>query len=70
MSDPKRHAVIGVPLGTRLQRIIRHDNAWQLWVSTNDYVYGTYYMLYDDGRAASTTVREDEGDETFTFFME
>jgi len=61
-----RHSVIGVPLGTRLMQIIRRDNEWQLWLSTADYVYGTYYVLHDNGHAVNVTIRRDEGPEEFT----
>jgi hypothetical protein len=62
----ERHAIVGVPTGTRLMQIIRHENGWQLWVSTADFKYGTYFMLYEDGRVTSTTIRRDEGDDTIT----
>ena len=57
------HRIVGVPVGTRLQRIIRNEDGWQLWVATRDYVYGTYYLLYSDGSMYSVTARPDEGDE-------
>lgn len=60
------HSVVGVPVGTRLQRVIRHENGWQLWVATRDFVHGTYYLLGNDGSMVSITVREDEGDEIIT----
>lgn len=52
---------IATPLGTRLQRIIRHDDKWQLWIATRDFKHGTYLLLYDDGRIQNVTEREDEG---------
>ena len=54
---------IGVPPGTRLQRIIRLEHGWWLWIATTDFVYGTYIVLYDNGRIIHCTIRADEGDE-------
>lgn len=56
---------IGVPIGTRLQRIIRLPTSWRLWIATADFVFGTYLELHDNGRITNTTVRRDEGDDTF-----
>jgi hypothetical protein len=36
-----------------------------VWLSTNDYVFGTWLELYDDGSIVSVTTRVDEGDESF-----
>jgi hypothetical protein len=58
-----RHTIVGMPLGTRLLRMIRQRDCWWLWLATSDYVYGTYLCVYDDGRVERVTVREDEGDE-------
>ena len=60
---PATHNLGGVPVGTRLLRIIRHDNSWQLWVATRDFKYGTYYMLNGDGSMQMVTTRVDEGDD-------
>lgn len=60
------HRVVGVPVGTRLQRIIRHGNSWQLWIATRNFMDGTYYMLDDNGSMRSVTSRPDEGDEIIT----
>ena len=57
------HSIVGVPLGTRLQRIVRHRNGWQLWTATRDYTYGTFYVLGDSGVVKTITSRRDEGDE-------
>lgn len=57
------HSVVGVPVGTRLQRIIRHEYGWQLWVATRDFAHGTYYVLYNNGAMDNITTRSDEGDE-------
>ena len=54
---------MSVPIGTRLQRIIRLDNGWKLWVATRDYIHGTYYILDNDGSMTMVTARSDEGDE-------
>lgn len=59
------HDTISTPPGTRLQRIIRLREGWQLWTATADYVYGTYLVLYNDGAVLNCTVRDDEGDEQF-----
>jgi hypothetical protein len=56
--------LIGVPTGTRLHRIIRLEHGWRLWLSTNDYIHGTYLECHNSGIVTRTTVREDEGDET------
>lgn len=60
-----KHNIIGVPLGTRLKRIVRTSNGWMLWVSTADFRIGTYYRLFDDGMVVNATEREDEGTEAF-----
>lgn len=54
---------IGVPPGTRLQRINRYNNGWLLWTATNNFRHGTYLLLYDDGRIMHCVTRVDEGDE-------
>lgn len=59
------HSIVGVPVGTRLQRIIRGVNGWTLWVATRDYKHGTYYVLHNTGLAENITVRGDEGDNEF-----
>ena len=55
--------LVGTPLGTRLQRIVRMEHGWRLWLSTNDYVHGTYLECHNSGMIERITVREDEGDE-------
>jgi hypothetical protein len=59
------HSVVGVPLGARLRQINRLLSGWRLWTDTNDFVYGSYLELHDDGRITHTTLREDEGPEEF-----
>lgn len=59
------HNVIGTPLGTRLQRIIRLRDGWRLWIATADFVYGTFMDLHNNGLVTSTTTRVGEGDESF-----
>ena len=54
---------IGVPPGTRLQRIIRLSTGWLQWLATSNYIHGTYIVLYDDGRIIHVVCRVDEGDE-------
>lgn len=61
----KDHNTIGMPLGSRLHRIIRLEHGWRLWTATRDYKYGTYLTLYDNGRITNTTEREGEGIEEF-----
>ena len=39
------------------------DSHWRLWLSTNDYVHGTYLAMYDDGHCERITVRAGEGDD-------
>lgn len=38
---------------------------WRLWLSTTDFIHGTYLRLFSDGRVTRVTVRGDEGDEEF-----
>ncbi len=59
------HSVVGVPLGTRLMRIIRSQQSWRLWLSTADYKHGTYLDLFHNGMIIRVVVRVDEGDEVF-----
>ena len=54
---------IGVPPGTRLQRIIRLPHGWCLWIATNDFMYGTFIELQDSGAILHVVCRVDEGDE-------
>lgn len=57
--------IVGMPPGSRCQRIVRLRHAWMLWVSTNDYKHGTYLLLCDTGEVVRVTVRDEEGDEHF-----
>ena len=57
--------LVGTPLGTRLQRIERTEFGWRLWLSTKDFVHGTYLECYNNGHIVNVTVREDEGDEIY-----
>lgn len=61
-----RHTVVGMPVGTRLLRMIRKPGCWWLWIATSDFIFGTYLCVYDDGRIERVTVREDEGDDIIT----
>jgi hypothetical protein len=54
---------VATPAGTRLMRIIRLPHGWRVWTATNDFRYGTYFELFDDGRILRTTTRVDEGDQ-------
>jgi hypothetical protein len=62
---PKMHRIVGMPLGSRCKRIERLIDGWRVWLNTNDYVFGTWLELYDDGSIVSVTTRVDEGDESF-----
>lgn len=44
-------------------RLERKHDGWIAWLSTNDFVLGTYLYLYNTGRVERITVRADEGDE-------
>lgn len=61
-----RHNIVGMPLGTRLLRMIRQKGVWWMWLATKDYIYGTYLLVYDDGHIERVTIREDEGDDIIT----
>lgn len=58
--------IIATPIGTRLKRIERCANFWRVWISTVDFRYGTYLLLYDTGRIENVTERADQGPEVFT----
>jgi hypothetical protein len=60
VGDPKQ--IIGFLPGTRLMRVIRLHNGWQLWTATRDFINGTWYEMHDDGSAYRWTCNE-EGDE-------
>lgn len=62
---PDMHRIVGMPIGTRCKRIERLADGWRVWTATNDCVYGTSLVLYDDGRVLNVTTRVDEGDEAF-----
>lgn len=55
--------IIGVTPNTKLKRIERHNNQWLIWTATNDYRYGTYIILRDDGSVLQVTERDTEGPE-------
>lgn len=57
--------IVGMPQGTKCQRIIRLRRGWMVWIATTDYVHGTYLILCDSGEVVRVTAREDEGDEMF-----
>jgi len=59
------HNVIGTPIGTRLQRIIRLRDGWRLWTATANLIHGTCIELHNDGTVTRLTTRVDEGDEEF-----
>lgn len=62
---PEMYRVVGMPLGSRCKRIERLIDGWRVWLSTADYVFGTWLELYDDGSIVNVTTRADEGDESF-----
>jgi len=59
----REHDIIGMPIGAKCQRIVRLARGWRIWLSTNDYRFGTFIELCDDGQVVRFTVRENEGDE-------
>lgn len=63
---PTHHCIVGMPIGSRCQRIERMPDGWRVWVSTKDFVLGTWLELYDDGHVTHNTIRDGEGDEFFT----
>lgn len=40
-----------------------YGSTWRVWLHTNDWIHGTYLLLYKDGKIERVTVREDEGDD-------
>lgn len=77
MSSQRTEVVIGVADCNRLRRITRivpsarnqaagETACWQLWIHTNDFIFGTYLLLYDDGRVERWTDRADEGPQFIT----
>ena len=62
---PVNHSIVGTLPGTRLMRIERLVQGWRMWTATNDYKYGSYLELANNGRIVNITTRVDEGDEVF-----
>jgi len=62
---PPDKTLVGMPIGTRLHRVYRLPHGWRLWLATNDFRYGTFIELFDDGRVLHCTTRRDEGDDIF-----
>ena len=62
---PPDKCIIGMPIGSRLYRIVRLPRGWRLWIATNDFINGTYLELFEDGRILHCTARADEGEEVF-----
>lgn len=70
---------IGIQPGTKLLRIARNpetfeyatestgwyngDGYWIIWLSTNDFIHGTFLRLYDNGLIENVTIRSDRPDE-------
>lgn len=74
VSNSITEIAVGVADLTRLRRITRlipHARGrsegevacWQLWTDTRNFDYGTYLLLYDNGRVERWTERADEGPE-------
>ncbi len=59
------HSIVGIPVGSRLRRIIRKPNGWWIWMATTDFIHGTYLDVRNDGQITRVTIREDEGPEEF-----
>lgn len=59
------HSIVGIPVGTRLRRIVRQPDGWIIWMATNDFIHGTFLAVYNDGQINRVTIREDEGPEVF-----
>ena len=57
--------IVYIPIGTRLMRVVRAGDGWQLWIATADYEYGTYLLLRADGSVLNITARRDAGDDAF-----
>ena len=62
---PPDHTIVGMPLGARCHRITRLPRGWRVWIATNDFVYGTFLELFDDGRVLHCTTRPDEGEDVY-----
>ena len=59
---------IGVPVGTRLQALMRVERGWMVWTAFNkasvpEQWLGTYLLLGDDGSVQKITIREDGGED-------
>lgn len=59
----KDYDTIGVPIGTRLLRIVRLLDGWCLWTGTRDFEHGSYIKLNNDGSVHNVTIRVNEVDE-------
>jgi hypothetical protein len=40
-----------------------HAGHWKIWIHTNNFILGTYLVLYDTGKIERVTVRDDEMDQ-------
>ena len=60
---------IGIPIGTTLRHIRRHQTFWCLWIGIKDMQapyhewIGRYLRLDDNGDMWSVTVREDHSED-------
>ena len=63
--DPNMHSTIGVQPGTRLYRIVRLSYGWRVWLSTRNFIHGSYMELHNNGMVMRIECRTDEGDEVY-----
>lgn len=55
---------IALPLRQRAQAIdYLGGGCWRIWLSTTDFIHGTYLKLYQDGTADRVDVFEDRTEE-------
>lgn len=54
---------IHFPQSTRILRADKIVGGWKIWISTKDFVFGTYVLLYDNSKAERITERINEGPE-------
>ena len=59
---------VGLPNTMTVSAIDRDttNGCWRLWIHTNDYVYGTFVALHNNGKVERITTREGDGMEDIT----
>ncbi len=63
----KQRIIVGIPPDTQLLRIDRLVDSYILWISTKDFIHGTYLQVYNDGEVLHCTERNDEcGPDVYT----